>query len=167
MSRPRLQIIRGIPGSGKSTLAHSTYPHLMIFEFDKLCISGGEYTFDASVNVCMQSQLFRMVSEYLALGADAVVCGVFCGHSESLRDYVETALAAGYEVWIKTCTGEWPNKHMCGGADLREMKETFVTDEGLAREPWMKGVKFGLMPWTWEVSQATKDYASGNEEAAS
>lgn len=49
-TRPRLQIIRGLPGSGKTTLALKNFSHLMRIETDMFFSRGGKYVFTLDLN---------------------------------------------------------------------------------------------------------------------
>ena len=145
-TRPRLQIIRGLPGSGKTTLAVERYSHLMRLETDMFFARLGKYTFTLDLNRKAVQWFNKTVRDCCKAGMDFVVTGVFAAHTERLEKTIQTALDLGYDVYIKTLTKNYGNIHNVPKAHFDSMKASFVSERRLrCRLRHLKGVHFGLM----------------------
>ena len=152
MSRPRLQIIRGLPGSGKTTLAVKRYPHLFRLETDMFFTRGGRYVFTKQRNqeavAWFQNTVFSTTLDKI----DFVATGVFAAHTERLASCINNALLQGYEVYIRTLKNDFGNIHNVPKSHLDAMKKDFVPDRELKkRYKGFKQVHFGLMPTKLKV----------------
>ena len=149
VSRPRLQIIRGLPGSGKSTLALDRYPNLLRLETDMFFTRGGRYTFTLPLNTRAVKWFNRTVEDTLRTGMDFVVTGVFAAHTERLGKTIEAAQERGYEVWVKTLTSRYGDVHGVPKAHYAAMKRDFLSDRRLRQlHRGIPNLHFGLMPPT-------------------
>lgn len=145
MSKPRLQIIRGLPGSGKTTLAVKRYPHLMRVETDMFFTIGGEYVFTLARNRKAVRWFRDMVDKLCSAKMDFVVTGVFAAHTERLDEVVLTALKHGYDIYIKTLTSDFGNTHNVPKSHLDSMRRDFAPNHELLMR-YGPTVIFGLMP---------------------
>lgn len=146
MSRPRLQIIRGLPGSGKSTLAIREYPSLLRLETDMYFSRGGEYVFTLDLNKKAVKWFNKTVCNIAKTGMDFVLTGVFAAHTERLTKVVEAGIENGYDVYIKTLTDSFGNIHNVCKEHLDAMRRDFMPERELKKLFPMKEVHFGLMP---------------------
>lgn len=146
MRRPRLQIIRGLPGSGKTTIALKRFPSLLRIETDMYFTRKGKYTFTRDLNTKAVQWFKFMVSQCCGQGMDFVVTGVFAAHTERLLNTLDTALNAGYEVYIKTTTANYGNIHNVPKSHYEAMKKDFLSERDL-REVLrnVRHLHFGLM----------------------
>lgn len=153
MTRPRLQIVRGLPGAGKSTFAVKNWPHLLHLEFDFFCMRGGLYAFGDKRNTEGQAWLAKLTEDTMIQGLDFVLCGVFAGNSEHLGRTVSTALKYGYDVWIKMLDGNFGNTHGVRQKDYDRMVADFLTNEQLELI-WRDypRVHFGTMPTGYVIA---------------
>ena len=153
-SRPRLQIIRGLPGSGKSTLALDRYSNLLRLETDMFFTSGGRYTFTLPLNAFAVKWFNRTVEATLRTGMDFVVTGVFAAHTERLDKTIEAAQERGYEVWVKTLTSRYGDVHGVPKPHYATMKHVFLSDRRLRQlYSGTPNLHFGLMPKTAPVAK--------------
>lgn len=145
-SRPRLQIIRGLPGSGKTTLALKRYPHLLRLETDMFFYSKGEYRFSMKRNE-MAVEWFLSEVELLCSGeVDFVATGVFAAHTERLQETIVRALDHGYDVYVKTLTTQFKGIHGVPQEHFDAMKASFIPEDDLRRAyKHIERVHFGLM----------------------
>lgn len=102
LSRPRMQIIRGIPGCGKSTLAKQ-YPCIHL-ELDQFCCRRGAYRWGESRDKIAQEWLQVQVHRYMKEGFDIVVSGVFCEMRKRLGWLLYWGQKCGYECWVQDLT---------------------------------------------------------------
>lgn len=145
-SRPRLQIIRGLPGSGKATLALKRYPHLLRLETDMFFYSKGAYRFSMKRNKAAVLWFLSEI-ELLCRGkVDFVATGVFAAHTERLKETISRALNLGYDVYIKTLTTQYKGIHAVPKEHFDAMKASFVPEDDLCKVyKHIKRVHFGLM----------------------
>lgn len=147
-SRPRLQIIRGLPGSGKTTLALKRYSHLLRLETDMYFYSKGAYRFTMERNAEAVKWFKEEVANLCSRDVDFVVTGVFAAHTERLNYVIDIAIDRGYEVYIKTLTTQYKGIHAVPKEHFNAMKESFVSDRQLHQlyPSWgFPHVHFGLM----------------------
>ena len=146
-SKPRLQIIRGLPGSGKTTLALRRYSHLMRLETDMFFYSRGAYRFTMERNHDAVEWFKEEVRRLCATGMDFVVTGVFAAHTERLDFVIAAGLARRYDVYIKTLTSQHKGVHAVPEEHFKAMKAAFVPHAELCEKyAEYPHVHFGLMP---------------------
>ena len=145
-SRPRIQIIRGLPGSGKTTLALKKYPHLLRLETDMFFYSKGAYRFSMKRNEMAVEWFLSEVDLLCSCKVDFVATGVFAAHTERLQETISMALDNGYDVYVKTLTTQYKGIHGVPKEHFDAMKASFVPDDEL-RNFYRKNhrVHFGLM----------------------
>ena len=160
MTKPRIQIIRGLPGAGKSTLAMSRYPNLMRIETDMFFYRNGEYKFTLENNKKAVKWFKEQILICSKQGMDFVLTGVFSAHTERLGNAVSIALDNGYEVYIKTLTKNYGSIHGVPQNHLDAMKSSFVPDRVL-KEMYVNSpdVHFGLMPKLYTLAHLKKGEA--------
>lgn len=132
-SKPRLQIIRGLPGSGKTTLALQRYPHLMRIETDMFFSRQGKYIFTNKLNEEAILWFEDMVFNCAYAKMDFIVTGVFAANTERFDRVIRTARDFGYEVYVKTLTHDYGNIHNVPQKTLDSMKAAFVDENELAK----------------------------------
>ena len=132
-SKPRLQIIRGLPGSGKTTLALQRYPHLMRIETDMFFSRQGKYIFTNKLNEEAVLWFEDMVFNCAYAKMDFVVTGVFAANTERFDRVIRTARDFGYEIHVKTLANDYGNIHNVPKKTLDSMRAAFVNDIELAK----------------------------------
>lgn len=152
-SRPRLQIIRGLPGSGKTTLALKRYPHLLRLETDMFFYSKGEYRFSMKRNEMAVEWFLSEVDLLCSCKVDFVATGVFAAHTERIRETIAIALDYGYDVYVKTLTTQYKGIHGVPKVHFDAMKSSFVPEEDLINVyKHNTRVHFGLMDKGMELA---------------
>ena len=91
-SRPRMQIIRGLPGSGKTTLALKRYSHLLRLETDMFFYSQGAYRFSKCRNERAVRWFLDEIEMLCMNKVDFVATGVFAAHTERLAETIARVL---------------------------------------------------------------------------
>lgn len=151
-TRPRLQIIRGLPGSGKTTLALKNFSHLMRIETDMFFSRGGKYVFTLDLNKQAVKWFNKTINNFAKTGMDFVVTGVFAAHTERLEKTIQAGLDNGYDVYVKTLNTDFGNIHNVPQEHLDAMKTAFVSERELKRKyKGNKRVHFGVMDGRLEV----------------
>ena len=161
-TRPRIQIIRGLPGSGKTTLALKRYPHLMRIETDMYFNRRGAYRFSMENNRKAVEWFHEEVESMCYAGLDFVVTGVLSAHTERLDEVIDTASALGYEIYIKTLTSHFRTIHGVPKEHFERMEKAFCTEKKLkTKYENNKRVHFGMMPTKYRLAHKNK---KGNKE---
>lgn len=152
-TRPRLQIIRGLPGSGKTTLALKRYPNLLRLETDMFFSRQGEYRFTPALNKKAVEWFNDAIELNCATGMDFVVTGVFAAHTERLSHAINCGCMYGYDVFIKTLTSQYEGTHGVPQEHLDAMCADFVPERELKRaySGWCN-IHFGLMPTRYPLA---------------
>lgn len=145
-TRPRLQIIRGLPGSGKTTLALKNFSHLMRIETDMFFSRGGKYVFTLDLNKRAVKWFNKTINNFAKTGMDFVVTGVFAAHTERLEKTIQAGLDNGYDVYVETLNTDFGNIHNVPQEHLDAMKAAFVSERELkSKYKGNKRVHFGVM----------------------
>lgn len=145
-TRPRLQIIRGLPGSGKTTLALKNFSHLMRIETDMFFSRGGKYVFTLDLNKQAVKWFNKTINNFAKTGMDFVVTGVFAAHTERLEKTIQAGLDNGYDVYVETLNTDFGNIHNVPQEHLDAMKAAFISERELkSKYKGNKRVHFGVM----------------------
>lgn len=150
-TRPRLQIVRGLPGSGKTTFAAKHWPHLLRIELDMFCTRGGVYEWNVERDAQGRAWVSKQIDNVVSDGIDFVVTGVFTGADERLADAVGKALRGGYDVWIMTLDGQYGDAHGVPAETRAKMEQVFVSDQRLLEMFATQTVYLGAMPTHFDV----------------
>lgn len=118
----KLYLIRGISGSGKSTYAKTL--GIEHFEADMYFERDGEYKFDPKKLGEAHKWCQDKTRESMEAGRDVVVANTFIQKSW-MKPYLDLAEEFGYDVEIKTMTGNYQNVHGVPPEKLEEMKRRF------------------------------------------
>ena len=129
-----LYIIRGVPGSGKSTLAHKLTDNVVeadqYFYDDK-----GNYNWSADKLNQAHNWCFYTVKKYMEEGRDKIAVANTFIKNRDYKRYVELAKEFGYNVDIRTCTGNYQNIHNVPDETVEKMRNKFQEtplDESIA-----------------------------------
>ena len=160
-SRPRLQIIRGLPGSGKTTLAIERYSHLMRIETDMFFYRQGAYRFTLENNKKAVEWFNNAIIRLCSTGMDFVATGVFAAHTERLAFAIQCASDWGYDVYVKTLTSQYKGIHAVPQEHFDAMKASFLSERKLKGMFTAKGyphLHFGLMDKGMELVHLKKPH---------
>ena len=121
-----LLILRGLPGSGKSTFAKElcAATGAVHAEADMYFEKAGQYSFQPNQLHDAHRYCQLLCENAMKLGKDVIVSNTFTRRWE-MEFYIRLAATYGYDVQIKTMTGNYKNIHSVPDSVIEKMRARF------------------------------------------